>query len=62
MYGLTNLAISQNWVSIYFGNLNYAYRDYGFPYCFTNTWLNTGISSPGGTPKIKFLAFLPKMN
>jgi len=46
MYGLTNLAISQHWVSTYFGNLNYAYRDYGFPYCFTNTWLNTGISAP----------------
>lgn len=46
MVGLTNLAISQNWVSTYFGNLNYAYRDYGFPYCFMNTWLNTGISAP----------------
>ncbi len=55
MYGLTNLAISQNWVSIYFGNLNYAYRDYGFPYCFTNTWLNTGISSPGGYSEDKIL-------
>jgi len=46
MFGLTNLAISQHWVSTYFGNLNYAYRDYGFPYCFINTWLNTGISAP----------------
>lgn len=46
MFGLTNFAISQNWVSAYFGNLNYAYRDYGFPYCFINTWLNTGISTP----------------
>jgi len=46
MYGLTNFAVSQNWVSTYFGNLNYAYRDYGFPYCFINTWLNTGISAP----------------
>lgn len=46
MFGLTNLAINQNWVSTYFGNLNYAYRDYGFPYCFINTWLNTGISAP----------------
>ncbi len=46
MFGSTNLAISQNWVSTYFGNLGYAYRDYGFPYCFVNTWLNTGISAP----------------
>ncbi len=45
--GTTNIAINRNWVAIYFGNLNYAYRDYGFPYCFINTWLNTGISMPG---------------
>lgn len=51
MFGLTNLAVSQNWVSNYFGNLNYAYRDYGFPYCFMNTWLNTGISAPGSYSK-----------
>lgn len=46
MFGATHFAISQSWVSTYFGNLNYAYRDYGFPYCFINTWLNTGISAP----------------
>ena len=48
MYGTTTLAVKQNWVSTYFGNLGYAYRDYGFPYCFVNTWLNTGISTPNG--------------
>lgn len=48
MTGVTNIAISQNWVSTYFGNLGYAYQDYGFPYCFINTWLNTGISQPKG--------------
>ena len=48
MFGFTNLAIDRNWVSNYFGNLGYAYRDYGFPYCFMNTWLNTGISLPRG--------------
>ena len=30
----------------FFGNLNYAYRDYGFPYCFINTSVNKGISRP----------------
>lgn len=48
MVGITNIAIERNWVSTYFGNLGYAYRDYGFPYCFVNTWLNTGISTPKG--------------
>ncbi len=50
-YGTTNLAIQQNWVSTYFGNLGYAYRDYGFPYCFMNTWLNTGVSRPSNYSK-----------
>ncbi len=29
-----------------FSNLAYAYEDYGFAYCFANTWLNTGIRTP----------------
>jgi phosphoglycerol transferase MdoB-like AlkP superfamily enzyme len=33
-------------LSTFFGNLNYAYQDYGFPYCFINTSVNTGISKP----------------
>ncbi len=61
MSGYTNLAISQNWVSIYFGNLGYAYRDYGFPYCFVNTWLNTGISAPQAYSADKILeTFTPE--
>ena len=60
MFGLTNLAISQNWVSTYFGNLNYAYRDYGFPYCFINTWLNTGISAPNNYSSDEILGIFTK--
>lgn len=60
MYGITGLAINQNWVSTYFGNLNYAYRDYGFPYCFTNTWLNTGVSKPKGYSGDKVLNIFTK--
>lgn len=30
----------------YFGNIAFAYLDYGFPYCFSNTLLNTGIDKP----------------
>ncbi len=55
MFGLTNLAVSQNWVSTYFGNLNYAYRDYGFPYCFINTWMNTGIPAPNNYSEERIL-------
>ena len=39
-------AIKLNVVSTFFGNLPYAYRDYGVPYCFTSTWLMTGIDKP----------------
>ncbi len=55
MMGMTEVAVSRNWVSVVFGNLNYAYRDYGIPYCFTNTWLNTGISKPAGYSKEEIL-------
>ena len=35
-------------ISTFFGNLNYAYRDYGMPYCFISTSVNAGISRPRG--------------
>lgn len=35
-------------ISSFFGNLNYAYRDYGMPYCFIATSANAGISRPRG--------------
>ena len=43
---LTTILIGNGTLSTFFGNLNYAYRDYGVPYCFINTSLNTGISRP----------------
>lgn len=39
-------AIQTGIVSTFFGNLAYAYRDYGIPYCFASTWVNTGIKKP----------------
>ncbi len=35
-------------ISSFFGNLNYAYRDYGMPFCFISTSVNAGISRPRG--------------
>lgn len=46
--GLTNIAIDQRVVSNYFGNIAFAYEDYGFPYCFTASLFNTGIAEPSG--------------
>ena len=34
-------------LSSQFANLAYAYEDYGFAYCFLQTWLNRGIHRPG---------------
>jgi phosphoglycerol transferase MdoB-like AlkP superfamily enzyme len=44
----TVLGLRFQTVSSVFGNLAYAYKDYGVPYCFLNTWLNTGIKRPFG--------------
>lgn len=47
-FGMTSYMIGSGKVETFFGNLAYAYRDYGVVYCFTNTWLNTGISKQEG--------------
>ena len=44
MFGLQNMGV----ISSFFGNLNYAYRDYGMPYCFLSTTVSAGISRPRG--------------
>ncbi len=46
-FGSTSLLLSVHKIESFFGNLAYAYRDYGVVYCFINTWLNTGIDKPG---------------
>ncbi len=45
-FGATGGLIKANVLNTFFGNLAYAYRDYGVPYCFINTWMNTGIKKP----------------
>ena len=44
--GLTNVAIENRVISNYFGNIAFAYEDYGFPYCFAASLFNTGINQP----------------
>lgn len=43
---LTQWAIDNRVVSTYFGNIAFAYEDYGVPYCFCASLFNTGISQP----------------
>ena len=40
------LAFQTNQLSTTFANLAFAYEDYGFSYCFLQTWLNKGIHRP----------------
>lgn len=40
---LTDFAIENRVVSDYFGNIAFAYEDYGLPYCFSASVFNTGI-------------------
>ena len=45
-YGLTRYCINEGILATYFGNIAFAYEDYGFPYCFTVTVFDTGIDEP----------------
>lgn len=44
--GATGLAVKTGVIDTYFPNLAYGYRDNGFPYCFSATWLDRGVSRP----------------
>jgi Ca2+/Na+ antiporter len=43
---VTQLALEKRVLSNYFGNIAFAYEDYGYPYCLATTIFNTGISCP----------------
>ena len=46
IYTLTKVAVETQTISDNFGNLAYAYNDYGFAYCFSNSIIDVGISKP----------------
>ncbi len=43
---LTKINVEIRILSTYFGNIAFAYQDYGFPYCFLNSVFATGIDCP----------------
>ncbi len=45
-FGLTQYCYSTKVLSTYFGNIAFAYQDYGFPYCLCVTVTDTGIDKP----------------
>lgn len=48
---ITTAAIDNRVISTYFGNIAFAYQDYGVPYCFSASLFNTGISEPNDYSK-----------
>lgn len=44
----TRVELEQRLLSTYFGNIAFAYQDYGFPYCLAVTFFDTGVSEPTG--------------
>ena len=48
MYLFPMQAVDNRVVSTYFGNIAFAYEDYGLPYCFMASVFNTGIDEPSG--------------
>lgn len=44
--GTTKLALEKRVLLNYFGNIAFAYEDYGYPYCLATTVFNTGIGLP----------------
>lgn len=59
-FGATAGLIKTGNLATFFGNLAYAYEDYGVPYCFINTWMNTGIHRPANYSKKAVQSVLPK--
>ncbi len=51
MAGTTGLCVKAKVIDTFFPNLPYGYRDNGFPYCFTATWLDTGVGRPDNYTK-----------
>ena len=50
---VTDFAIDKRVVSNYFGNIAFAYQDYGLPYCFSTSLFTTGIDEPSGYSEAK---------
>lgn len=46
VFGITHIYVFAGLVSENFGNLADAYHEYGLPYCFINSIINTGIDRP----------------
>lgn len=44
--GYTKYCVDTGKAAVHFGNIGQAFKEYGFPYCFANSLVNTGIQKP----------------
>lgn len=56
---VTKYATNKRVLSSYFGNVAFAYQDYGLPYCFMTSLFNTGINQPEGYTEEKIAEIDP---
>ena len=56
---VTKYATNKRVLSSYFGNVAFAYQDYGLPYCFMTSLFNTGINQPEGYTEEKIAEINP---
>ncbi len=57
---VTKYATNKRVLSSYFGNVAFAYQDYGLPYCFMTSLFNTGINQPEGYTEEKITEINPE--
>jgi phosphoglycerol transferase MdoB-like AlkP superfamily enzyme len=52
LFTFTKINVSSRILATYFGNIAFAYKDYGFPYCFSMSVFATGIDCPNEYSKV----------
>ena len=55
--GTTKLALEKRVLSNYFGNIAFAYEDYGYPYCLATTVFNTEFLHRENIPRVSLMKF-----
>lgn len=61
-FGSLELGLITGTVSKKFPNMTIAYQEYGFPYCFTMSLVNTGVSQPNEYSREMVKGIVNKMN
>ncbi len=61
-FGVLEIGLMTGTVSKKFPNMTIAYQEFGFPYCFTMSLVNTGVSQPNEYSREMVKSIVNKMN